>query len=213
VKIADDIIRAMGGRIAHCTAKSNLTGILEHGLMSAEALALHSTNREPHDILLREQRVNLFLPTGKTARLNHQKPILHGRAAAGRMLDGHTPESWAAQLDTRIFFWPEHNGKDFAASIGRDFETTTIWLDTRLFLATYFEAVDLCPINSGNFLQGGANTARGDWIYSPASLGFPHFANNRLMRGQAKKRDRLKEISLRVPVAPDILQRLIVPSP
>lgn len=209
----DDLVRAMGAVIAHCTAKTNAKSILERGLICAKSLAVLSTNNDPERIVLRNERIELRLSDGSTARLNHQKPIRHGLPAAYKMLDGHTPESWAAQLDQRIFFWPERHGKAFAKSIGRDHEIITLWLDTRRFVATFLAHIDLCPINSGNFLQGGANARRGDWIYAPAQKGYANFRTNRMERGYANTKDSLKEISLRVPVASDVLRELVVSGP
>ncbi|MCB1329038.1 MAG: hypothetical protein KDK28_06140 [Maritimibacter sp.] len=198
----------MGDRIAHCTARENLPGIRANGLLPPAHLA-RAAGVPESDILLRETRIRLETRAGP-ARLNHQKPILHGYAAAERTLDGHTPESWAAQLDTRVFFWPKFRGRQFATSVARDVQTITLWLDTRAFLDAFPSEVDLCPINSGNFRQGGAMARRGDWIYIPANLGVDRFRENRRQRGLVLGRDKVVEISLRCAVPADTLSALVV---
>jgi hypothetical protein len=144
------------------------------------------------------------------ARLNHQKPILHGRNAANRIVEGHDAASWAAALDRRVFLWPERRGKAFRDSIGRDLPLVVLWLDTEALANALFDVIDLAPINTGNFTQGGAHARRGDWIYVPLSQGLDAFRDNRRTRLGLKTRDTLAEISLRQGIAPDLLAQLIV---
>ncbi|MCB1357739.1 MAG: hypothetical protein KDK53_15020 [Maritimibacter sp.] len=198
----------MGDRIAHCTARENLPGIRALGLLPPARLARAAGIPET-DILLRHARMRLDTPAGP-ARLNHQKPLLHGAAAARRVLDGHTPESWAAQLDARVFFWTKTRGRRFAASVSRDVPTVTLWRDTRAVFDAYRAGIDLCPINSGNFLQGGAQARRGDWIYVSADRGLAHFRDNRRQRGSVSRPDRVVEISLRGAIPADRLAALIL---
>ncbi|MEM8654640.1 MAG: hypothetical protein AAGF36_07820 [Pseudomonadota bacterium] len=86
----DAFIKAVGDTVAHVTASTNLPSILQNGLLSAEALA-QDAGRGPAEIALRDNRMQVG-----PATLNHQKPILHGLNAATRVLDGYTPQSWAA---------------------------------------------------------------------------------------------------------------------
>ncbi|WP_306132878.1 DUF7002 family protein [Roseivivax marinus] len=136
--------------------------------------------------------------SGHTARLNHQKPILHGLAAANRVVEGHDAASWAEVLNARVFFWPErHLRGPFLASVQRDLETAVIWLDTEALLDRASDRLDLSPINSGNFTQGGAHARRGNWLFVPARAGLEAFRRNRQARGLVRAPDAVKEISLR----------------
>ncbi len=115
--------RAVGGRLAHVTATVNLPGIRQNGLMSASDLT-RQAGIDPARILLRADRREIGQAT-----LNHQKPILHGLRAARAMLEDHTPESWAAQLDARVFLWPAAKITRFTASLNRTIPASILWID------------------------------------------------------------------------------------
>jgi hypothetical protein len=199
---ARDFAKAVGGQIAHVTASSNLPCIRALGLRSAAASA-HAAGVAPESILLRDTRQQVG-----DATLNHQKPILHGINAANRIVEGHTAESWAAQLDERIFFWPRAKGEAFSKSVAKDLAIDTIWFDAEKFADALDDDIDLCALNSGNFVQGGTHAQRGDWIYTPLRDGLDAFRNNRVDRGLVKTRDKVKEVSLRSAIPPDLLQEL-----
>ncbi|MDG3040347.1 DUF7002 family protein [Roseicyclus marinus] len=200
--------RAAGPRVAHVTAAENLPGILARGLWPAADLARENGVAE-EALALRDHR--MVIGQGpRRARLNHQKPILHGRNAANRIVEGHDAESWAMALDRRVFLWPARRGKDFKDSIGRDLPLAVLWLDTDALAKALFDAIDLAPINTGNFTQGGAHARRGDWIYVPLSQGIDAFRDNRRRRLGLRKRDTLAEISLRQGIPADLLSQLIV---
>ncbi|MEX0310365.1 MAG: hypothetical protein AB3N17_08965, partial [Tateyamaria sp.] len=145
------MIQAVGGKLAHVTASTNLSSIHANGLLSAHDLAVRA-DMDPDTLALRDHRMQVG-----TATLNHQKPIVYGLNAAERVLDDHTPVSWARQLDRRIFLWPERKGQAFAKSIQRDLDITILWLDTEKLAEALYDHIDLSPINSGNFTQGGAH--------------------------------------------------------
>lgn len=200
----DAFAKAVGGTLAHVTASANLSSIKATGLLPASHLA--TAAGVPHaDIALRDHRMQVG-----PATFNHQKPILHGLNAAHRVLDGHTPKSWAQQLDTRVFLWPERKGRAFAKSIQRDLDITILWLDTVKLAEALHDHIDLSPINSGNFTQGGAHAHRGDWLYVPLSAGLDTFRQNRTKRGLKSTPDSITEISLRRPIAPDLLGTLLI---
>ena len=113
-------------------------------------------------------------------------------------------------LDQRVFFWPAKRGQMFSKSIGRDVETVTLWLDANAFANLYFDTIDLAPINSGNFKQGGAKARRGDWLYVPLSAGLPAFRKNRIQRGLVTGRDAVREISLRKGINAEALDTILV---
>lgn len=197
-------VKAVGGRLAHVTASANLQSIKATGLLPASHLAV-AAGIPLDDITLRNQRMQVA-----TATLNHQKPILRGLNAAHRILDGHTPRSWAQQLDQRVFLWPERRGQAFAKSIERDLEITILWLDTAKLAETLRDYIDLSPINSGNFTHGGAHAHRGDWLYVPLTAGLDTFRQNRRKRGLKSTADSVTEISLNCPIAPNLLRTLLI---
>ncbi|MEL7152882.1 MAG: hypothetical protein AAFN51_03600 [Pseudomonadota bacterium] len=205
MSLAADFSRAVGGRIAHVTAHSNLHGIEQNGLRPAADLA-RQAGVAPDSIALRTARLRVG-----SAVLTHQRPIAQHLNAAGEMLEGHDAQSWAAQLDQRVFFWPQHRGPAFARSVKRDLPTTTIWLDAHSFAREFGDFIDLCAINSGNFSQGGARVPRGDWIYRPLSEGLDSFHNFRTSQGLMKSKDRVGEISLRCALPTASLKALRVP--
>ncbi|MEX0365162.1 MAG: hypothetical protein AB3N22_03775 [Ruegeria sp.] len=198
------MIQAVGGKLAHVTASTNLSSIHANGLLSAHDLAVRA-GMDPDTLALRDHRMQVG-----TATLNHQKPILHGLNAAKRVLDGHTPVSWARQLDRRIFLWPERKGQAFAKSIQRDLDITILWLDTKKLAGALYDHIDLSPINSGNFTQGGAHARRGDWLYVALAAGLASFHHNRSKRGLKRTPDSVTEISLRCPIAPDLMRDLLI---
>ena len=199
-------IKHLGPRVAHVTAASNLPSIRDNGLLSAQMIAKRAGVQH---IALRAERVRV---TSRTldAMLNHQKPILHGIKAASRVIDGHTPESWAQQLDTRIFFWPERKGAAFAKSIARDVPIAVLWLKTDGLLDMFADSLFLSPINSGSFVQGGAHARRGDWIYVPVRAGLNALRINRITRGVKTTPDSVKEISLIEPIPAARLDDMLI---
>lgn len=198
--VPDAFVRAVGRRVAHVTAASNVPSIRDAGLKPAAQLAVEASC-DPDTLTLRAKRMAVG-----PALLNHQRPILHGITAARAMLDGHDPASWAAQLDTRVFLWPGARGQRFAASIARDVPIAILWLDARMLARTMADLIDLCPLNSGNFVQGGARAARGDWIYTPLTAGLDTFRTARQRRGLVKTPDTVREISLRAALPANLIQ-------
>ncbi len=203
-----EILRAVGPRLSHVTARANLPGIRAHGLQSAAIVADHC-GYDPGDIVLRSKRRVLTRPDGNTARLNHQLPILHGRRAADSIVDSYDAHSWAKQLDKRIFFWPERRGEAFGRSVARDADMATLYFDTARLLALMADHLWLSPFNTGNFRQGGARARRGDWIYCSVTDGLPAFRSNRQRRGLIKGTDTVAEISLTTPILPEMLDGLL----
>ncbi|WP_439143239.1 DUF7002 family protein [Planktotalea sp.] len=202
------IVQHIGLKVAHCTAVQNVSSIENNGLRSAYDLAKH-TGVDPNSIALRESRVELNGDDG-TLKLNHQKPILHGLAAANRIVDGHDAHSWAVQLDKRVFFWPEKRLSAFASSIGRDVDMHVLWLDSTALLSRFQHHLWFSPINSGNFTQGGAHAGRGDWIYTNATSGLDAFKENRRSRNLVKTRDSIVEISLTCAISAPTLRQIRV---
>lgn len=194
---AEEFVRLVGPRLVHITPTRNLVGIEAIGLLPAAMLA-ERAGVHAEDIILRQDRRLLDLPSG-AAQLNHQRPLRMGLNKAVEFLEGHTPESWAAQLDKRIFFWPSEKGASFAKSLSSD--AIALAIDARSFFEAFIDHIYLSPINSGNADRRPAR--RGDWIYVPTRNGVETFRENRRRRGLVKNRDSVAEISLtsHIPIA------------
>ena len=88
-------------------------------------------------------------------------------------------------------------------------DIATLWIDTEGLLTHYADQLDLSPINSGNFSQGGAHAQRGDWLFVPVSRGLSAFRENRIARGLATSRDRITELSLRASIPAELLSDIL----
>lgn len=201
------LINHMGDTLVHVTAASNVPLIKAHGLMPAATLA-QLAGVDPELVTLRRVRRKIAPPFGMCV-LNHQKPIVQAGDSPDRVLDGYTPAQWAAQLDTRVFFTPLRHADSFKASLEKDLETAVLLIDTGALLAAFPETLDLSPINTGNFRQGGAHARRGDWIYVRAENGLAAFRDNRRKRGLVQSPDSVREVSLKGTIAPDVFAGML----
>ncbi|MEM9846079.1 MAG: hypothetical protein AAF965_14860 [Pseudomonadota bacterium] len=201
------LLRHLGPHLAHVTARRNLDSIFSHGLRPTVELAA-LTDTACDNLTLRVTRARLR-GNGIDATLGHQRPVTDhiGRTAA--LLEDHSPHSWAALLNTRVFFWPGGREKSFGHHLSRDMRTATLWLDTERLLRACAGRVDLSPINSGNFARGGGKARRGDWLFVPSVAGLAAFRANRQKRGYVRGRDTVAEISVRGALSPSLLQHLL----
>ncbi len=201
----DEFVALVGGSVWHITATENLAGIMAHGLKRPSTLLREARGNEEL-LILRRDRICLVV-NGYTARLNNQEALRNGMKSAATFLDGHTMESWSAQLDGRIFFWSRKKGLAFEGSHG-DLQTTKLELDARRFFRELGPHVDLAPINTGSAKRKA--TRRGDWIYVPATKTVEEFRHNRVRIGEAKSPDDVGEISVRTDIPSATLKRLLV---
>lgn len=195
-KAARDLIALAGPDLVHITSAANVETIKARGLVSAHALCVGAGVNPDRIALRRDRRV-----VG-TAVLGHQRPILNGLRAANHVIDGYNAHGWAMQLDKRVFFWPAAQGARFGRALGQGGSVARLVFDTAQLASALAPLIDLSPINSGNFTQGGAHARRGDWLYVPLTAGCAAFRENRRVRG----RDALREVSLRGSVPPDLVQ-------
>lgn len=199
----DEFARLVGNTIAHHTFAANLPSITAQGLMPAADLAL-AAELAPATLALRRDHIR-FDVHGRTVQLNHQRPLLKGRHRD--FLHGHRLETWAHQLDRRLFFLPHAHAAvepAFAASLGQ--EVATIRLAARAFFDAFAPDIWLSPINSGNADRRPAQ--RGDWLYVRVTEGAEGFRTNRMTRGLVKGRDTVREISIRRPIGAGLLDQL-----
>jgi hypothetical protein len=201
----DEFVALVGGSIWHITATENLAGIMAHGLKRPSTLLREARGSEEL-LILRRDRVQ-FTVNGHTARLNNQEALRAGIKSAAKFLDGHTMESWSAQLDGRIFFWSKKKGLAFEGSHG-DLQTTKLEIDAHRFIRELAPHVDLAPINTGSAKR--KPTRRGDWIYVPATKSVEEFRRNRIHMGHTKTPDDVGEISVRAEIPAATLKGLLV---
>jgi hypothetical protein len=198
----DDFAGLVGDTIVHATYAVNLPSITTLGLMPPAMLAARAGVDTA--TLIRRTTPPRFVIDGRTVRLNDQRQLEKGRNQP--FLDGHTLDSWSAQLDARVFFLPgrEADATPFVRSLGPDAQL--IRLDSRRFFAAFAPDLWLSPINSGNADRRAA--LRGDWIYVPVSASVVDFRRNRMRRGLKSTADSVAEISIRHPIPPDLLAQL-----
>lgn len=199
------MLALLGERLAHVTARANVPSILATGLKSVTDLA-RDAGRSPDGFRMRIDR-----PCVGPAKLNHQRPLARYRETAERLLEGHTPESWAAQLDSRVFFWTAREASLFAASLERELPAAILWFDTRSLMDALAPYIDVCPLNSGSFRQGGGGKPRGEWIYVPVTSDVETYRKNRQHRIDLKTPDtKIREISCRRDVPAQLVQHALV---
>ncbi|KIN72834.1 DUF7002 family protein [Sulfitobacter guttiformis] len=194
-------IKLCGETLYHVSAATNENQIAARGLMSAAALAAQA-DIEPADIALRKHRIII----DGTATLNHQLPLLKGRARTASFLEGHSLKTWAMQLDQRVFLGTATKLDALKGSF--ELPTTVFALDSGLVFDAFVDDLYLSPINSGNADRLPA--LRGDWIYVPARSSVQDFRTNRQKRGLVKNRDTVREISLTCAIPPEVLKSLRV---
>jgi hypothetical protein len=200
-----DFISLVGPRVWHVTAAENLPGIDALGMLRPSTLAKRA---RCGGLALREERLKLDLGA-HTARLNNQMALRAGANSAAKFLDSHTMESWSAQLDSRIFLWPDGEGAAFDKSHG-DIPVARFAIDSVKLFNLLPSSIDLAPINTGSAKRRPA--PRGDWIYVAATKSSEDFRMNRVRRGLTKSPDAVKEISIRVDITPDLMRQLRLPA-
>jgi hypothetical protein len=196
-------VALVGAVLTHFTPAANAASIRALGLLPPEALALRAGTR-PDDLILCDGPVILRFGN-HTAQLNHQIPLRAGRKQEAHFLDGHTLASWAAQLDRRVFFWPATRAEAFASRLATP---EALRFDTRMLFRRCGDRLDLSPINSGSALRRAAR--RGDWLDVPATRA-SEFPDARRLRGAARARLSVAEVSLRGGLPPDALAACLVP--
>lgn len=173
----------------HVTPRVNLAGILRYGILRPVRLC-EIADEDPAVLRLRSDPMVLRLERER-ARLSDRKALMSADPAA--FLDGHTLESWGAQMDRRLFLWPgNERGEDGDPSA--DGDAVAIGVDAARLYRAFGHEIDLAPINTGAVLIKPA--LRGDWIYVPATEA-GRFPQMRVKRGLVKRPDRVVEVSLR----------------
>jgi hypothetical protein len=200
---ADEFVSLVGLTVAHATYAENISSIRAGGLQPPVALVA-AAGLDPAVLTLRRSPVRMQIGAHKL-RLNDQRQLWKGRHQ--RFLEGHSLDSWSAQLDERIFFLPHGDRAlktPFVASLGPG--AMVMQLDARRFFHAFAPHIWLSPINSGNADRRAVY--RGDWIYVPVSAALTDFRLNRQRRGLRKGPDDVMEISIKRGIAADELAKL-----
>ena len=148
---------------------------------------------DPETLVLRPTPMQLHWGAHH-ATLNHQRPLLAGRASSDDWLDGTSLENWSRQLDNRCFFWSARANPDFRGSLAGHGTVRTLSIDSRAAFRRFFYRMSLSPINSGAATR--RPSPRGRWLYVPVSAPVGTLRANRTKRGLVKAKDRPKEISI-----------------
>lgn len=194
----------VGGELRHVTLRTNLPGIRQNGLLRASTLIEKATDL--NSLPCPRSEAFTFKVAGTPATLNHQKPLLAGRAQVTDFLNGHCLETWSQKLDQRLFFWPSDRGSDFASSLTDRGQISILKCGAGALFDLYAPWLDLAPINTGSATRRPAR--RGDWIYVPVSASVNQFRENRLVKKLVTGRDSVIEVSLRCDIPPDEFHHL-----
>lgn len=173
----------------HLTPAANLPCIRSHGILRPVTLC-DLADEDPAVLRLRAAPVVLRIGRER-ARIGDQRALLAGQGHA--FLDGHSLESWGAQLDRRLFLWPGAERGEGEAPPPAD-GMVAVAVDAARLYRAFGAEIDLAPINTASALIRPA--PRGDWIYVPAARA-DGFATARMARGLVKTPDRVVEVSLR----------------
>jgi hypothetical protein len=132
-----------------------LPGILEHGLLSTEALLdlfeVHGDEREAIIATTRKNSVGITHPKYGTAVIRDQKPIVSDKRLQSALGDSATSEQFLRLLNSKVFFWVDparlHGLRDARAYRGDP--QLILTLDTRKVVQAALNHTWLCPMNSG----------------------------------------------------------------
>ena len=189
----DEFIALVGTELVHRTPSVNLRGIQRHGLLRPVA-ALTRAGIDPRTAVLRRDPL-AFRLDGEDVLLNHQRPLRAGRRKGAQFLDDGDVETWSAQLDERLFFWPgAGKGAAFGQSLDDRGGQIEFRFDSGWMFDTYRDALHLSPINSGSATRRPAR--RGPWLYVPVTADVESFRENRRRRNLVSGRDVVAEVSL-----------------
>lgn len=142
-------------RLYHMAHEGAWPAIVEHGLLSVEALldlyGIEGEEREAHFARHRPEIVPLSADGLPGAVLRDQKPM-RDSALEKCLEDGLQPSDWYRTLNSKSFFWLSRkrvwNLLDARAYRGR--KQTVLTLDTAKLVDAYRDRILLSPMNSGS---------------------------------------------------------------
>jgi len=148
-------------RLYHLTFASNLPGIEQHGLHSANSLAdLHAfapDEREASIVLRRRCIQNLH---GISLRDQHAASEKKMKSC----LVGITIPDWLTLLNSKIFFFVEKEKALRLAEVYASYSNILLEVDTTALLATHASHITLSRINTGSFIHNPRPRGRSSFI-------------------------------------------------
>jgi hypothetical protein len=148
-------------RLYHLTFATNLPGLLQHGLISAAALAdLHAFTPEERETTLIARRRCIQNLHGLTLRDQLSAPESKMKSCLVKI----TIPEWLALLNQKTFFFLSRDKADRFAESYADYQNVLLETDTAALLATHAEQVTLCRIHSGSFLYNPRPRGRDSFI-------------------------------------------------
>lgn len=136
-------------KLFHLAEASNLSSILEYGLMSTERLldAASILDRERADRLRSHRPQNIRV--SERVLIRDQRPM--PPSALARVLDdGLKPADWYALLNGFVFFWLDRKRMERQRKACGDRPQVVLTFDARVLLDLFGADVFVSPINSGN---------------------------------------------------------------
>lgn len=199
-----DFLAQTGPVLWHVTPAANLPGIRALGLLSPATL-FDLAEEDPAPLRLRTAPVRLRVGRERALIGDRAKLLEGAKLPEGPdFLEGHTLDSWAAQLDRRVFFWPDRRSEGIDDS--RPPGTVAIAIDASRLYRVLGASVDLAPINTGAAVIRPVR--RGNWIYTPATEA-ARLPRARIERGLVKTPDEAVEVSLRGDLTPPRLAMVL----
>lgn len=185
----------------HATDPVNLSGILEHGLLSTQGvLDLHGWKPAEIDAFVHTRRsacVPVLSGQQVTARITDNKPLVASKLQ-GRLQDGLTLQDWCAMLNARVFFFPDERRLDafLRARPYRQLDRQVLVFDTLKLARAYAGQMELAPINTGAALFKPA-ALRGHATFTPL-LAHPYEQWRRLRRDRREvtSLDTIREVTI-----------------
>jgi hypothetical protein len=135
-------------KLYHLTFASNLAGIAQHGLHSANSLGtLHCFDDSEREATLILRRRCIQTLHGVSLRDQHAAPERKMKSC----LVGITIPEWLALLNSKIFFFVEREKALRFAETYAEYPNALLEVDTTQLLATHAEHITLSRIPTGSF--------------------------------------------------------------
>ncbi len=149
-------------QILHLAESANWLSIQQHGLLSTSALLdlaeVHGNKRTQFERL--QRLAHTELPNGVHVR--DQKPMPSQSLA--QCLIGMAPEEWYQLINSKVFFWLDHNRLNRQRRACEPRPQVVLVVDTQRLLARHAEKVALSPFNTGNTRRKPAARGRSTFV-------------------------------------------------
>lgn len=143
-------------QLFHMAEVGNWPCILQHGLLPTSVLLdlfeIDDADRQHIETANRRTKVKLEHEVHGAIKIRDQIPMTD--SALQKCLVGMTPEEWYRLLNGRVFFWANdvRLSRLLNARAYRSDEHCIITIDSASFFESYWDIIELSPINSGSTL-------------------------------------------------------------